>query len=144
MPKHITTATAPEKAVVVGLITRYQPKEKVEEYLAELEFLLETAGGIPVKRFIQALDLPNFKTYVGTGKLEEIRQYIKAEEIKLVIFDDDLGPSQLRNIEKELECKILDRTNLILDIFAKRARTAHAKTQVELAQYQYLLPRLTR
>lgn len=144
MPKHITTATAPEKAVVVGLITRYQPKEKVEEYLAELEFLLETAGGIPVKRFIQALDLPNFKTYVGTGKLEEIRQYIKAEDIKLVIFDDDLGPSQLRNIEKELECKILDRTNLILDIFAKRARTAHAKTQVELAQYQYLLPRLTR
>lgn len=133
-----------ERAVVVGLITRYQPKEKVEEYLAELEFLLETAGGIPVKRFIQALDLPNFRTYVGSGKLEEIAQFIKAENIKLVVFDDDLGPSQLRNIERELECKVLDRTNLILDIFAKRARTSHAKTQVELAQYQYLLPRLTR
>lgn len=133
-----------ERAVVVGLITRYQPKEKVEEYLAELEFLLETAGGIPVKRFIQALDLPNFRTYVGSGKLEEIAQYIKAEDIRLVVFDDDLGPSQLRNIERELECKVLDRTNLILDIFAKRARTSHAKTQVELAQYQYLLPRLTR
>ncbi|HQO50755.1 MAG TPA: GTPase HflX [Bacteroidales bacterium] len=133
-----------ERAVVVGLITRHQPKEKVEEYLAELEFLLETAGGIPVKRFIQALDLPNFRTYVGSGKLEEIAQYIKAEDIRLVVFDDDLGPSQLRNIERELECKVLDRTNLILDIFAKRARTSHAKTQVELAQYQYLLPRLTR
>lgn len=144
MPKHISTDIQPERAVLVGLITRHQPKDKVEEYLTELEFLLETAGGIPVKRFIQALDLPNTKTYVGTGKLEEIKQYIKAEEIQLVIFDDDLGPTQLRNIEAELACKILDRTNLILDIFAKRARTAHAKTQVELAQYQYLLPRLTR
>ncbi len=144
MPKHVATGGEPEKAVVVGLITRFQPKDKVEEYLAELEFLLETAGGVPVKRFIQGLDIPNSKTYVGTGKLEEIKQYIIAEDIKLVIFDDDLGPSQLRNIEGELQCKILDRTNLILDIFAKRARTSHAKTQVELAQYQYLLPRLTR
>ena len=144
MPKHISTDIQPERAVLVGLITRYQPKEKVAEYLTELEFLLETAGGIPVKRFVQALDLPHTKTYVGKGKLEEIKQYIKAEDINLVIFDDDLGPTQLRNIETELGCKILDRTNLILDIFAKRARTSHAKTQVELAQYQYLLPRLTR
>jgi GTP-binding protein HflX len=144
MPKHISTDIQPERAVLVGLITRYQPKEKVAEYLTELEFLLETAGGIPVKRFVQALDLPHTKTYVGKGKLEEIKQYIKAEDINLVIFDDDLGPTQLRNIEAELGCKILDRTNLILDIFAKRARTSHAKTQVELAQYQYLLPRLTR
>lgn len=144
MPKHISTDIQPERAVLVGLITRYQPKEKVAEYLTELEFLLETAGGIPVKRFVQALDLPHTKTYVGKGKLEEIKQYIKTEDINLVIFDDDLGPTQLRNIEAELGCKILDRTNLILDIFAKRARTSHAKTQVELAQYQYLLPRLTR
>ncbi len=144
MPKHISTDIQPERAILVGLITRYQPKEKLAEYLTELEFLLETAGGIPVKRFVQALDLPHTKTYVGKGKLEEIKQFITAEDINLVIFDDDLGPSQLRNIEAELGCKILDRTNLILDIFAKRARTSHAKTQVELAQYQYLLPRLTR
>ncbi|GAB1419589.1 GTPase HflX [Bacteroidales bacterium] len=139
-----TTPPPPERAVVVGLITRQQPKEKVEEYLSELEFLLETAGGLPEKRFVQALDQPNPQTYVGSGKLDEIRQYILAEEIRLVVFDDDLGPSQLRNIERELNCKVLDRTNLILDIFAKRARTSHARTQVELAQYQYLLPRLTR
>lgn len=144
MPKFISTEKEQERAVVVGLATRFQSKEKVDEYLKELEFLLETAGGMPVKRFVQSLDLPNTRTYVGTGKLEEIRQYIKAEDINLVVFDDELGASQLRNIEKELECKVLDRTNLILDIFAKRARTAHAKAQVELAQYQYLLPRLTR
>lgn len=144
MPKNISTEKELERAVVVGLATRYQSKEKVEEYLNELEFLLETAGGIPVKRFVQSLDIPNTRTYVGSGKLEEIAQYIKAEAINLVVFDDELGASQLRNIEKELSCKVLDRTNLILDIFAKRARTAHAKTQVELAQYQYLLPRLTR
>jgi GTP-binding protein HflX len=144
MPKLNSTEKEQERAVVVGLATRFQSKEKVDEYLKELEFLLETAGGMPVKRFVQSLDLPNTRTYVGTGKLEEIRQYIKAEEINLVVFDDELGASQLRNIEKELECKVLDRTNLILDIFAKRARTAHAKAQVELAQYQYLLPRLTR
>lgn len=133
-----------ERAILVGLITPEQNNEKVNEYLNELAFLVETAGGTATKRFVQRLSYPNPQTYVGTGKLEEIFQYVKAEEIDLVIFDDELGPSQLRNIEKALECKILDRTNLILDIFAKRAQTAHAKVQVELAQYQYLLPRLTR
>lgn len=134
----------PEKALLVGVVTSAQNREKVDEYLDELAFLVETAGGIPVERFTQNLEVPNPKTFVGTGKLEEIAQYVKAAEIDLVVFDDELGPSQLRNIEKVLECKILDRTNLILDIFAKRAQTAHAKTQVELAQCQYLLPRLTR
>jgi len=132
-----------EKAVLVGLITSRQDKKKVDEYLDELEFLVDTAGGIAVKRFVQALEYPNSRTYVGTGKLEEIAEYVKAAEINLVVFDDELGASQIRNIEKALECKILDRTNLILDIFAKRAQTAHSKVQVELAQYQYLLPRLT-
>lgn len=144
MPKNISTEILPEKAVLVALFTKAQSKEKTEEYLDELAFLLETAGGIPVERFTQSLDKPNPATYVGTGKLDEIAQFIKAENIGLVVFDDELGSSQLRNIEKHLECKILDRTSLILDIFAKRARTAYAKTQVELAQYQYLLPRLTR
>ena len=132
-----------ERAILVGLITRETDKEKANEYLDELSFLVDTAGGIPVNRFIQALDTPNPKTFVGTGKLEEIKAYIKAAEIDLVVFDDELSPSQLRNVERKLECKVLDRTNLILDIFAKRAQTAHAKVQVELAQYQYLLPRLT-
>jgi len=104
---------------------------------------VETAGGIPVTRFLQAIDTPNPRTIVGTGKLEEIKAYVEAAEINLVVFDDELSPSQLRNLERELECKVLDRTNLILDIFAQRAQTAHAKVQVELAQYQYLLPRLT-
>jgi len=140
----INTKTEPEKAVLVGLITKQQDKFKVDEYLNELAFLVDTAGGIPVQRFVQTLDYPNPKTYVGSGKLEDIRQYVKAAEIDMVVFDDELGPSQIRNLEKALECKILDRTNLILDIFAKRAKTAHAKVQVELAQYQYLLPRLTR
>ena len=144
MPKNISTAIPVERAVLVAIATQQQSKEKTDEYLDELEFLLETAGGVPVARFIQALDKPNVATYVGTGKLEEIAQYVKAENIDLVVFDDELGSSQLRNIEKTLQVKILDRTNLILDIFAKRARTAYAKTQVELAQYQYLLPRLTR
>ncbi|MDA3944221.1 MAG: GTPase HflX [Bacteroidetes bacterium] len=144
MPKNTSTEVLPEKAVLVALFLKSQAKEKTEEYLDELSFLLETAGGIPVARFTQSLDKPNPATYVGTGKLEEISQFIKAEDINLVVFDDELGASQLRNIEKHLECKILDRTSLILDIFAKRARTAYAKTQVELAQYQYLLPRLTR
>jgi len=134
----------PERAVLVGLVTPSQNDEKVVEYLNELQFLVETAGGVAVKRFVQKLNYPNPQTYVGSGKLEEIFQYVKAEDIDLVVFDDELGPSQLRNLEKALECKILDRTNLILDIFASRARTAHAKVQVELAQYQYLLPRLTR
>jgi GTP-binding protein HflX len=144
MPKDISTALIPERAVLVALATRDQSREKAEEYLDELAFLLETAGGVPVMRFVQTLNQPNTSTYVGAGKLEEISQYVKAENIDLVVFDDELGASQLRNIERELGVKILDRTNLILDIFAKRARTAYAKTQVELAQYQYLLPRLTR
>ena len=132
-----------ETAVLIAVSTQTQNREKTEEYLDELAFLVETAGGVPVARFIQPLDHPNSVTYLGSGKLEEVRQYIKAENITMAVFDDELTPTQLRNIEKELECKILDRTNLILDIFAKNARTAHAKTQVELAQYQYMLPRLT-
>ncbi|MFA8450755.1 MAG: GTPase HflX [Bacteroidales bacterium] len=133
-----------EKAILIGLITSFQSKERVGEYLDELAFLAETAGAITVKRFTQPLNNPNPKTYVGTGKLEEIAEYIEAAEIDMAIFDDELSPSQIRNLEQTLNCKIIDRNNLILDIFASRARTAHAKTQVELAQYQYLLPRLTR
>ena len=132
-----------ETAVLIAVSTQQQNREKTEEYLDELAFLIETAGGLPVASFIQPLDHPNSVTYLGSGKLEEVKQYIKAENITMAVFDDELSPTQLRNIEKELECKILDRTNLILDIFAKNARTAHAKTQVELAQYQYMLPRLT-
>ncbi|PLX04379.1 MAG: GTPase HflX [Marinilabiliales bacterium] len=134
----------PETAVLVGLSSKSEGRDKVHEYLDELEFLVRTAGGKVVERFIQSLDFPNPKTYVGSGKLEEIKEFIKIEEIELLVFDDELSPSQIRNIEKAVECKILDRTNLILDIFAKRAQTSHAKVQVELAQYQYLLPRLTR
>jgi GTPase len=133
-----------ERAVLVGLINQEQDEIRLKEYLDELAFLTETAGAVAVKRFVQRLDVPNSRTFVGTGKLSEIANYVADNEINLVIFDDELSPSQLRNIENELKCKILDRTNLILDIFAKRAQTAHAKTQVELAQYQYLLPRLTR
>ena len=141
---NIINKEANEKTVLVGLVTNKQPLNKVEEYLDELDFLAHTAGAEPVKRFIQKLEYPNPRTYVGTGKLEEIRQYIEDNEIGLVIFDDDLSPKQVANIEKELKVKILDRTSLILDIFANRAQTATARTQVELAQYQYLLPRLTR
>lgn len=133
-----------EKTVLVGLSTRAQSETKTEEYLDELAFLADTAGAEPVARFTQKLDYPNPRTYVGTGKLEEIRQYVEDNEIGLVIFDDELSSKQVANIEKELKVKILDRTSLILDIFAKRAQTATARTQVELAQYQYLLPRLTR
>ncbi|MDE5980254.1 MAG: GTPase HflX, partial [Muribaculaceae bacterium] len=133
-----------EKAVVVGLITPRQPEGKVNEYLDELEFLADTAGGEVVKRFTQKLDNPNSATFVGKGKLEEIKEYVEKNDIGMVIFDDDLSTKQIANIEKELQIKILDRSSLILDIFAKRAQTATAKTQVELAQYQYLLPRLTR
>lgn len=132
----------PERAVLVGLVTNDIDRSKAEEYLDELAFLVQTAGGIVVSRFIQGLPSAHPKTFVGSGKLDEIKQYVKAAEIEMVVFDDELGPSQIRNLEKELGCKILDRTNLILDIFAKRAQTSHAKTQVELAQYQYLLPRL--
>ncbi len=133
-----------EKAVLVGLVTRSQSEARTNEYLDELSFLAETAGAEPVARFVQKIDFPNPRTYVGTGKLEEIRQYVEDHEIGLVIVDDELSSKQVANIEKELKVKILDRTSLILDIFAKRAQTATARTQVELAQYQYLLPRLTR
>ncbi len=140
----IETALITEKAVIVGLISSKQDERQVKEYLDELEFLAHTAGAEILKKFTQKLDVPNKATFVGSGKLDEISKYIKVVEADTVIFDDELSPTQLRNIEKILECKVLDRTNLILDIFAKRAQTAHAKTQVELAQYQYLLPRLTR
>ena len=133
-----------EKAVLVGVITQLQSEEKAREYLNELAFLAETAGASPEKLFFQRLEYPNPKTYVGPGKLIEIKNYIDENEIGLVIFDDELSPKQLRNIEAELKVLILDRTTLILDIFAKRAQTASAKTQVELAQLQYSLPRLTR
>ncbi len=133
-----------EEVVLIGLITQHQNEEKSNEYLDELEFLTLTAGGKAVKRFVQKLDTPNPKTFIGTGKLEEVRQYLEANDVGTVIFDDELSSSQLRNIERVLNCKILDRTNLILDIFAARAQTSYARTQVELAQCQYLLPRLTR
>ncbi len=133
-----------ERTVLVGLVTQKQSESKVNEYLDELDFLARTAGAEPEMRFVQKLDFPNPRTYVGTGKLEEIRKYVEDNEIGLVIFDDDLSSKQVLNIERELKAKILDRTSLILDIFAKRAQTATARTQVELAQYQYLLPRLTR
>ncbi len=132
-----------EKTVLVGIINQEQNTEKSEEYLDELEFLTFTAGGEVFKRFTQKVDKPNPKTFIGTGKIEEIREYIEANDISSVIFDDELTPGQQKNIEKILECKILDRTTLILDIFAQRAQTSYARTQVELAQYQYLLPRLT-
>lgn len=133
-----------ETAVLVGLITPNQSEERAIEYLDELAFLADTAGAEPVKRFFQRIDYPNPKTFVGPGKLQEIKEYITANEIGLIIFDDELSPKQLRNIENELKILVLDRTNLILDVFAKRAQTASAKTQVELAQLQYMLPRLTR
>ncbi len=128
----------------MGVISQGQTEIEISEYLDELAFLAETAGAVPQKRFFQKLEAPNPKTFLGSGKMAEVEEYVKENEIDLVIFDDELTPSQIRNIEKLLECRILDRTNLILDIFAGRARTAHAKVQVELAQYQYLLPRLTR
>ena len=133
-----------EKTVLIGIISQQQDEIQSEEYLDELEFLTLTAGGVTVKRFVQKLEKPNPKTFLGTGKLEEVKEYIKTNAIGTAIFDDELSPAQLRNIEKVLDCKILDRTNLILDIFAQRAQTSSAKTQVELAQCQYLLPRLTR
>ena len=133
-----------ERAVLVGLITKDQNEREAKEYLEELSFLTETAGAIAVKSYTQKLSSPDSRTYIGTGKLNEIRDYVKENKIDIVIFDDELSGSQIKNIEKVLECRILDRNTLILDIFAKRARTAQAKTQVELAQYKYLLPRLTR
>ncbi|NVK51974.1 MAG: GTPase HflX [Flavobacteriaceae bacterium] len=133
-----------EKAVLIGVITQHQDENQLEEYLDELAFLTLTAGGKAVKRFTQKLEKPNPKTFIGAGKLEDVRSYIETHNIGTAIFDDELSPAQLRNIEKALDCKILDRTNLILDIFAQRAQTSSAKTQVELAQCQYILPRLTR
>ena len=150
MKEFVISQAQTEKAVLVGLITRLQDERKTNEYLDELAFLAETAGAEVAKRFTQKLDMPNSVTYIGKGKLEEIRDYIAAREddpeteIGMVIFDDELSAKQIRNIEKELKVKILDRTSLILDIFAMRAQTASAKTQVELAQYKYMLPRLQR
>lgn len=149
MKEFVISEVKAETAILVGLITQQQNEAKTKEYLDELEFLADTAGAVTVKRFTQKVNAPSMVTYVGKGKLEEIKQYIEAEEeaereIGMVIFDDELSAKQMRNIEKELNIKILDRTSLILDIFAMRAQTASAKTQVELAQYRYMLPRLQR
>ncbi len=132
-----------EKTIIVGIITQNQNEEKLKEYLDELEFLTFTAGGEVIKRFFQKMERPNPKTFLGTGKMEEINLYVKENDISTVIFDDELSPSQQKNITKIVNCKVLDRTNLILDIFAQRAETSYARTQVELAQCQYLLPRLS-
>lgn len=131
-----------EKTVLVGLITQFQDEAKSKEYLDELEFLAYTAGGEVLKRFTQKTDVPNPKTFIGSGKLEEVKHYVNEHNVGVAIFDDELSPAQQKNIERILQCKIIDRTNLILDIFAQRAQTSYARTQVELAQYQYLLPRL--
>jgi GTPase len=139
----IETKKPLERAILVGILYPAQDEREADDYLDELAFLTETAGAEPVKRFVQRLEYPNPRTFVGSGKIGEIGIFIKENEIDIAIFDDELSPSQIRNIEKELGCRILDRTNLILDIFARRARTSHARTQVELAQYQYILPRLT-
>ncbi|MFT4070869.1 MAG: GTPase HflX [Dysgonamonadaceae bacterium] len=144
MKDFIISESENRKAALVGVITQTQTSDQVNEYLDELAFLAETAGLIPDKRFIQKLETPNSITFVGTGKLQEIKEYIDENEIGIIIFDDELSPRQIKNIEKTLQVRILDRTSLILDIFAMRAQTAYAKVQVELAQYQYLLPRLTR
>ncbi len=144
MSNPIITARKAETAVLIGVILPRQPEEEVHENLEELEFLAETAGATTLKRFIQKIDVPNPRTFVGSGKVMEIKEYVDQNEVDLIIFDDELSPTQLRNLEKEFERRILDRTNLILDVFAQRAKTAYAKTQVELAQYQFLLPRLTR
>ena len=142
--KPISTAEKKETCILVGLATQNQKREQLQEYLDELAFLVSTANAVSKKTFIQSLSKPNVRTFVGSGKLMEISDYVKAEGIDMIVFDDELSGSQIRNIEKEIEgVKILDRPNLILDIFAQRARTSHARTQVELAQYQYLLPRLT-
>ena len=141
--KNSISATVRESAVIIGVINQQQPEDRLTEYLDELEFLADTAGADVVKRFTQKLDKPNPKTLVGSGKINQVAGYIKEHQIDLAIFDDELSPSQLKNVEKIFNCKVLDRTNLILDIFAKRAQTSYARTQVELAQYQYLLPRLT-
>jgi GTP-binding protein HflX len=141
---HFNSNKKAEKAVLIGVITQVQTEGMTKEYIDELEFLAHTAGAVTKRKFLQRLDKPQNKTYIGKGKLEEVRDYIHANCIDIAIFDDELSPSQLRNIEAVLDIKVIDRNNLILDIFASRAQTAHAKTQVELAQYQYLLPRLTK
>jgi GTPase len=140
----LDTAPVKETAVLVGAATRLQDMERTMEYLDELAFLVDTAGGLVLKKFVQKLEYPDPRTYVGSGKLGEIREWIESHKADMAVFDDELTPSQIRNIEQELKCRIIDRSNLILDIFAKRAKTSNAKTQVELAQYEYLLPRLTR
>jgi GTPase len=146
----ISTEKPKENCILIGLITRQQSREQVDEYLSELAFLAETAGANCIKRFTQVLDHPDSRTFVGSGKIEEIKLYVQEKEVDMIIFDDELAPSQLRNLERMFneedkeKIKILDRSNLILDIFASRARTSHARTQVELAQYEYMLPRLTR
>jgi GTP-binding protein HflX len=134
--------TEEERAVLVGVVHKEQREQEVTEYLDELAFLAETAGAVTVKKFMQKLQSPDSRTYVGKGKLEEIKQYIISRDIDLLIFDDELNGSQIGNIEKEVGIKVIDRSDLILDIFARRAKTAQAKAQVELAQYQYILPRL--
>ena len=149
MKEFVISEAKTETAVLVGLVTKEQDEAKTKEYLDELEFLADTAGAVTVKRFTQKVAGPNTVTYVGKGKLDEIKQYIECEEdngreVGMVIFDDELSAKQMRNIEKELRVKILDRTSLILDIFAMRAQTAEAKAQVELAQHRYMLPRLQR
>ncbi|MEY2764768.1 MAG: GTPase HflX [Bacteroidota bacterium] len=149
MAKLVSTAKPQETCVLVGIITQIQTRRLLEEYLDELAFLAETANALTLERFTQSLPHPDSRTFVGTGKIEEIKNYVHEHDVDMVIFDDELAPSQLRNLEQifnieDKKVKILDRNNLILDIFARRARTAHAKVQVELAQYQYLLPRLTR
>ena len=131
-----------EKIILIGVITQNQDEEKSTEYLDELEFLGYTAGGEVKKRFVQKMSIPNPKTFIGSGKMEEVRKFVEEHDIDVAIFDDELSPAQQKNIQKILECKIIDRTNLILDIFAQRAQTSYARTQVELAQYEYLLPRL--
>ena len=137
-----STRAEKERAIIIGIATREQDPDQVEEFLDELAFLVDTAGAIPAGRFVQKMEVPNSRTYIGKGKLDQIREYVQTHEIDIAIFDDELSASQLRNIEEELNVRVLDRTNLILDIFASRAKTAYAKTQVELAQYEYLLPRL--
>lgn len=138
----VNTAKREETAVLVGVVLPRQSENEVTDYLDELEFLAETAGATTMKRFVQKIDNPNPRSFIGTGKVQEIKAYIDEQAIDLVIFDDELTPTQLRNLEKEFERKVLDRTNLILDVFAQRAKTAYAKTQVELAQYEFILPRL--
>jgi len=142
-PTFINTAKEQETAVLVGIITQKQTEEKLAEYLDELDFLAQTAGAKVMQRFTQRMEKPDVRTFIGTGKLQQIVQYIQENEIDIIIFDDELSPAQQRNLERETKRKVMDRTSLILDIFAARAQTAHAKTQVELAQYEYLLPRLT-